>query len=124
MTTFYRLTVGLAGLYGIGFVALCIASLAALAAAQPLRAGSEPSAERQAELRSLLVQDCGSCHGLTLAGGLGPSLQGPALAGKPEQYLAAIILHGRPGTAMPPWRPFLSDVEAVWLARLLKGEMP
>ena len=31
-----------------------------------------PSAARQDELLHLLRQDCGSCHGLTLRGGLGP----------------------------------------------------
>mgnify|MGYP003573748948 FL=1 len=81
---------------------------------------AEPSPERQVELRNLLVQDCGSCHGLTLAGGLGPSLQAGSLKDKPPEYLAATILYGRPGTAMPPWHPFLSVEEADWLAQLLK----
>ena len=30
--------------------------------------------ERQDQLRYLLRQDCGSCHGMTLKGGLGPAL--------------------------------------------------
>jgi len=34
----------------------------------------EISAERQTELLYLLKQDCGSCHGMTLQGGLGSSL--------------------------------------------------
>ena len=33
-----------------------------------------PDATRQAELRYLLKQDCGSCHGMTMKGGLGPAL--------------------------------------------------
>ena len=33
-------------------------------------ASAEPSSARQSELRNLVVQDCGSCHGLTLKGGL------------------------------------------------------
>ena len=85
----------------------------------------EPGAERQAALRNLLVQDCGSCHGLTLRGGLGPALLPADLVGKPSAYLQATILYGRPGTAMPPWRPFLSDAEAAWLAdTLLRGLNP
>jgi cytochrome c55X len=81
---------------------------------------AEPDGARAAELRYLLVQDCGSCHGLTFRGGLGPALLPQTLQGKPEEYLAATILYGRPGTPMPPWQPFLSQDEAVWLARQLK----
>jgi cytochrome c55X len=85
----------------------------------------EPGPERQVALRNLLVQDCGSCHGLTLRGGLGPALLPADLVGKPAAYLQATILYGRPGTAMPPWRPFLSDTEAAWLAdTLLRGLNP
>ncbi len=84
---------------------------------------SQPTPERQAEIRYLLVQDCGSCHGLTLKGGLGPALTVPALAGKPPEFLQMTILLGRPGTAMPPWRGFLNEPESLWLAeRLLAGE--
>lgn len=76
--------------------------------------------QRQAELRNLLVQDCGSCHGLRLLGGLGPPLTREALQGKPDEFLAVTILYGRPGTPMPPWRPFLSDQEVAWLVDLLR----
>jgi len=77
---------------------------------------------RQAELLHLLTQDCGSCHGLTLHGGLGPALTPTALAGRSAASLRAAILHGRPGTPMAPWSPFLSEAEADWLVeRLLKG---
>ncbi|QFY88315.1 cytochrome c [Magnetovirga frankeli] len=91
--------------------------LVGLAAAEP---GTGPSPARQLELRALLVQDCGSCHGLSLRGGLGPQLLPEALANKPEEYLVATILHGRPGTPMPPWQHFLSEDEARWIAQLLK----
>ena len=83
-----------------------------------------PSEARQAELRYLLLQDCGSCHGLTLKGGLGPALTREALVGKPAAFLSWTILNGRPGTAMPPWRAHLSDAEGDWLANLLlNGEV-
>ena len=98
------------------------ATLSLLAAG--VAAADLPSAERRAELQYLLTQDCGSCHGLTLKGGLGPALTPEALAGKPPEFLQLTILHGRPGTAMPPWRAFINESESLWLAnRLLDGEV-
>ena len=69
---------------------------------------------------SLLPEDCGSCHGMRLTGGLGPALTPERFRKWPEEQLAATILYGRPGTPMPPWRPFLTEPEALWLARTLK----
>lgn len=90
----------------------------------PLAAGDALSAERRQELRNLLIQDCGSCHGLTMRGGLGPALRPEHLQGKSRDYLASVILEGRPGTAMPGWRPLLTAEEARWMAdRLLKGDI-
>ncbi|TRX02676.1 c-type cytochrome [Candidatus Methylobacter oryzae] len=80
----------------------------------------EPSPERQIALRNMLNHDCGACHGLTLKGGLGPSLLPDALAGKPDDYLITTILEGRPGTAMPPWQPFMNRDEAAWLVGILR----
>lgn len=80
-----------------------------------------PSADRERELLHLLYRDCGACHGMRLTGGLGPPLTRDALRGKSEAILAATIIDGRPGTAMPPWRPFLSDSEAAWLAARLRN---
>ncbi len=85
-------------------------------------AAQVPSAAREAQLVRMVRQDCGSCHGMTLAGGLGPALTREALADKPLESLAATIYHGRPGTPMPPWRSMLSADEAHWIAeRLLAG---
>lgn len=86
-------------------------------------AGAEPVAPaREAELIGMVRQDCGSCHGLTLKGGLGPPLVAPALKDKRMELLKHVILWGRPGTPMPPWRSFLTEAEAEWIAvRLLKG---
>lgn len=107
----------------LGLIPLLVCT--AVASALAGESGTEPSSERAAALRNLLVQDCGSCHGLTLRGGLGPALLPADLVGKPSAYLQATILYGRPGTAMPPWRPFLSDGEAAWLAdTLLRGLNP
>ena len=95
--------------------------LAAVAAAAGATA-ADPAPARQRELLHLLTQDCGSCHGLTLKGGLGPALTRDALAGKAPVMLQAVILHGRPGTPMPPWGAFLNENEARWIVdNLLKG---
>lgn len=97
--------------------------LAAPAVAAELPPGLDP--DRAAELERLVVQDCGSCHGLTLKGGLGPDIRPEALAGRPPESLAHIVLEGVPGTPMPPWHPLLSEAEANWIAQyLLKGEAP
>jgi len=96
---------------------------AAIAAAALLAAGSaaaDPAPPRQDEILHALRHDCGSCHGMTLKGGLGPPLLAGALAGKPDRALVGIILDGVPGTPMPPWGFLLSPSEASWLVRRLK----
>jgi cytochrome c55X len=85
-------------------------------------AGADLTPARRAELLQLLQQDCGSCHGLTLKGGLGPALTPQALAGKDPYTLRQTILDGRHGTPMAPWKLFLNEQEADWLVeQLLKG---
>jgi cytochrome c55X len=78
------------------------------------------SQPRQDELINLLKHDCGSCHGMTLKGGLGPALTKEALASKPADFLYNTIMLGRDHTAMPPWNNFLSNDEAVWLVDRLR----
>jgi len=100
-------------------IAACVLSLLLPAAG----ATAAPDAARQTELRNLLQQDCGSCHGLTLKGGLGPALLPADLAGKPRSLLVQTVRDGRPGTAMPPWGPLLNDSDIDWLVdRLLAGD--
>lgn len=83
----------------------------------------ELSPQRQQELINLLKHDCGSCHGLPPKGGLGPSLMPDALASRTDESLIEVIQKGRAGTAMPPWKPFLSVAETQWLVqRLRQGE--
>ena len=83
-----------------------------------------PSAPRQDALVHLVRQDCGSCHGLTLQGGLGPALTAPALRHFTVDLLAATILHGRPGTPMPPFAGIVAPGEAEWIARRLLAGFP
>ena len=77
------------------------------------------------KLANLVRQDCGSCHGLTLKGGLGKPLTAEQLGPWDRDQLIRIILDGVPGTPMPPWRPLLSEPEARWIAdRLKQGNLP
>lgn len=94
--------------------------LALLALAFPALAEVPP--QRAAELEHMVLQDCGSCHGLTMKGGLGRPLTTEALAHAEPEGLALIILDGIPGTAMPPWRPLLTEDEALWIANYLKED--
>jgi cytochrome c55X len=77
---------------------------------------------RTAELANLLRHDCGSCHGLTRKGGLGPPLTAPALAERTDDVLIETIQQGRPGSAMPPWGPLLAPVEVLWIVDQLRAE--
>tara|TARA_R110001592_G_scaffold227724_1_gene484009 strand:- start:46648 stop:47304 length:657 start_codon:yes stop_codon:yes gene_type:complete len=77
--------------------------------------------DRQAELEYLVRQDCGSCHGMTLKGGLGPSLLPESLKVFSVDDLSAVILEGRPGTPMPPWKGILNTEDASWIATYLKA---
>ncbi len=84
----------------------------------------DPSPQRQRELVRMVRQDCGSCHGLHLTGGLGPALTREALAGKPLESMASTIYGGRPGTPMAPWKAMLTEDEAHWIARQLLAGFP
>ncbi|MCF3595414.1 cytochrome c [Rhodobacteraceae bacterium LMO-12] len=70
-------------------------------------------------LERLVLQDCGSCHGLTLKGGLGPDIRPESLEFYEPEVLMGVILDGIPGTAMPPWRPLITEDEAAWIADYL-----
>lgn len=99
-----------------------LAGLTLLVATAATAASAEPAPARAMELRALVRHDCGSCHGMTLKGGLGLPLTPDRLAEIPAEALAAAILDGRPGTPMPPWRGLLSEADADWIARYIKGE--
>ena len=93
----------------------------------PVSAGEPPAPapERGRELVRMVRQDCGSCHGLTLAGGLGPALTPDALVDKPFEGLVATVVSGRPGTPMPPFRGIVSEPEAEWIVdQLMRGFPP
>lgn len=102
--------VWMACLFGVGIGAMTTAA----------QAENSVDAARSETLTHLLKHDCGSCHGITLQGGLGPSLTPDALADKPTDYLESIIGHGVPETAMPPWLGILSPADISWLAQRIR----
>ena len=83
-------------------------------------AAESPTGARADALMNLLRHDCGSCHGLTMNGGLGPPLLPQTLSGKPDEALIEAILDGRAGTPMPPWRFSLDTEEAAWMVQQLR----
>jgi len=99
--------------------------VAALALPAALAAAAQGVDEaRQQQLIRMVRQDCGACHGMRLTGGLGPALTRDALADKPLDAMTATIVHGRPGTPMPPWRAMLNETEARWIAQQLALGFP
>jgi cytochrome c55X len=86
-------------------------------------ARAEPAVARQSQLRNMVEQDCGSCHGMTRKGGLGSPLLAEDLAKVSAEGLIETILEGRPGTPMPPWKSMLSRDDAAWIVAYLLGEV-
>ncbi len=80
--------------------------------------------QRQQMLVRMVRQDCGSCHGMRLTGGLGPPLTVQALSHWPVESLTSVIYLGRPGTPMPGWHTLISEDEAQWIARRLLTGFP
>jgi len=77
------------------------------------------SSMRKSELHNLLLQDCGSCHGMTMKGGLGPALTPDVLKSKSREMITRTISNGRAGTPMPPWNTILTKQEINWIVNTL-----
>lgn len=90
----------------------------------PAHAHAQPDAARQRELVRMVRQDCGSCHGMRLTGGLGPPLQAARLAQWPLEALVATIQEGRRGTPMPGWSRLISREDSRWIAEQLQRGFP
>ena len=81
---------------------------------------AEPDTARQGYLANLLKQDCGSCHGLKLKGGLGTPLRPETIRDRSDEVLIETILTGIPGTPMPAWKGLLSNEDVGWIVKLLR----
>ena len=99
---------------------LALILLSGLSVNQSWADSSEMSASRQQEIHYIVRHDCGSCHGMTLKGGLGPAITAEAMQSKPEDYLFNTIRDGHPGTPMPPWLGIFTESEIHYLVNLLK----
>jgi len=89
-----------------------LVSLPFIAAAQEFRPPSNMSSPAMiAEGRAFFNRRCaGSCHGVDGQEGFnGPILTGKTYLDPP--YTFAILISGRPGSAMPSWKGRLSDDE-------------
>ena len=102
---------------------LALPLLVSAASAHAVNDG-DVSLQRQRELTQLIKHDCGSCHGLTLQGGLGPALTPQALQDRVPGHLARVISEGRNGTAMPPWGELLTTAEVEWIVQILLAGVP
>jgi len=105
--------------FWVAATSLLLTAGQALAADEPA-----PSPARQAELVHMVRQDCGSCHGIKLTGGLGPALTQDAMRAIPHDSLVSTIVHGRPGTPMPGWKTMISEADAAWIAQQLQAGFP
>lgn len=80
---------------------LLLAASAILLPLPPLPAQTAAQAKDGAG-EALFTKHCARCHGMTGAGGEGPTLRSPTLRHAPtDEELAAVIQQGIPGTAMP-----------------------
>jgi cytochrome c55X len=97
-----------------------IVALALTASGSVFATETSPGLERQRELARFVHQECGFCHGLRLTGGLGSPLTAQTMKDRPAELMVTIILHGIPGSAMPPWQPYLSEADARWIVQALQ----
>lgn len=85
------------------------------------QAAADSANDRRSALTQLVRNDCGSCHGITLKGGLGPALTPDRLSQMPSDLIAFWIKNGRPERGMPAWEPLLSDSDIAYIANGLKN---
>ena len=95
-----------------------------VACSTPEKASAKFTDPHALQLVRMVRQDCGSCHGMQLTGGLGPPLTPATLSNTPLDSLVATIYHGRAGTPMPGWKAMISEADARWIAEQLLNGFP
>ena len=68
-----------------------------------------PEVEAAGPMAALYWDKCSGCHGVDRHGSVGPALIPQTLQGKKREELALVIMEGKTGTSMPPWRNIIND---------------
>lgn len=89
----------------------------------PSKAAPSPtSAAEQFKPVVKLYQDaCSGCHGPQRQGATGPALIPQRIGGVGDEFIKTILLNGRPGTAMPPWKGVITDSQISDLISYIKS---
>lgn len=64
------------------------------------------------DVEAVFEKECQGCHGPNHEGGVGSDLRPNVIAKKNSQDLATVVLNGRAGTAMPPFKDKFSKADA------------
>jgi nitrite reductase (NO-forming)/hydroxylamine reductase len=92
--------------------------------AEAVEAKPAISAEVMEKGKELYFDRCAGCHGTLRKGATGPKLTTDRTRELGTDLLKALIANGRPGTAMPPWKQFLTNGEIETLALYIQEEPP
>ena len=95
-----------------------------VACSTPEKASVKLTDPHALQLVRMVRQDCGSCHGMKLTGGLGPPLTPAALFNMSLDSLVATIYHGRAGIFMFGWKAMISEADVRWIAEQLLNGFP
>jgi len=96
----------------------------AKAAATKVEAKPAVSDELMKKGEKIYFDRCAGCHGTLRTGATGPKITPDRTKELGTEALKTIIANGRPGTAMPPWKQFLTDEEINIMALYIQEEPP
>ena len=90
----------------LAFVVMAVSGVGIMVDEVTAQTVEAPSSVRVQTLVRMVRQDCGSCHGMLLTGGLGPAITPQALREVPIDSVAATIYHGVAACDLTrlPWR--------------------
>lgn len=93
-------------------------------AAAPAKAAPAVSKEIMEKGEKIYFDRCAGCHGTLRTGATGPKITPDRTRELGTEALKTTIANGRPGTAMPPWKQFLSEDEINTMALYIQQEPP